>query len=209
MPKIVDHERRKSEIADSVLQLISSTDTQSVTTREVSRISGWSAGAVSHYFPTRSELMLGALNRAADLQQAEVRKVLRLPDLRPIERLQLLTESVLPLDTRRLAMTRIFVEFYAIAKSKPMTHELIANYLEEWRKAIRIVLRQCIDAGELRTEMPVEDLAAYLIAFTDGFAIHGLIDSELPPRVIDALRITGSTVWFPVPDVSISIAASA
>ncbi len=60
MPKIVDHAARREELAGAVWRLVGREGIEAATVRAVAAESGWSMGAVRHYFGTHSELLLFA-----------------------------------------------------------------------------------------------------------------------------------------------------
>ena len=61
MPKIVDHEKRRAEIAETAANLIARGGLESATVREIANASGYSKGIVEHYFDGKSELISAAL----------------------------------------------------------------------------------------------------------------------------------------------------
>lgn len=183
MPKIVDHDQRRNEIADAVLRLIASGGTNSVTTRNAAEEAGWSAGTVNHYFDSRSHLLLGALRRAAELQGQELKRIQREGQLSPLDRLRWMIESNLPLDERRVALQKIFLEYYANANGRTETHEEVTQYLSNWRRVASRIIQACVDDGSITTSRAINALAVEIVAFTDGLAIHALLD----PSVLQAL----------------------
>ena len=60
MPKQVDHQARRQEIADAVLRLAASQGLDAVTLRHVAAEAGVSMGRVQHYFATKDEMLLFA-----------------------------------------------------------------------------------------------------------------------------------------------------
>lgn len=201
MPKIVDHEERRNEIADTVLALIAAGGTKAVTTRSVAKQSGWSAGTVNHYFVSREGLMLGALRRAAQLQGEEIRKALHQRDMTPMQRLHQMTESILPLDERRVAMTKIFLDYYAESNGQSDTQEEVVQYLRNWRKAATRLIQECKDDGSIVSSREASTLAIELVALTDGLSMHALMDPDVLTPIMAGKRPTISFIgdsWGPV-----------
>src|SRR5688572_22677447 len=56
MPKIVDPQRRRDEIAAVTLAVISKVGLENTTIRMISREGGFSSGVISHYFRDKNEL---------------------------------------------------------------------------------------------------------------------------------------------------------
>ncbi|MBY4213367.1 TetR/AcrR family transcriptional regulator [Rhodococcus fascians] len=182
MPKIVDHERRRAELADAVLRVIARSGISAVTNKAVAEDAGWSTGVLGHYFGNQHDLLVAALRRAAELQ-GRIFKELSSDDATPIQRLQAVLESVLPLDERRVALTRIFLFFYAEAASNNVAREEVADFLAGWRRVVR---RHAIAAQEDGSLPPVDptQLATYFVGLADALAMHSIFD----PEVMDSLR---------------------
>ncbi|WP_060713259.1 TetR/AcrR family transcriptional regulator [Pseudonocardia sp. HH130629-09] len=64
MPRSVDHDARRSEIADAVLGLVAQAGTEAVSLRSVAAEAGISMGRVQHYFASKDALLLHALDRS-------------------------------------------------------------------------------------------------------------------------------------------------
>lgn len=61
MPKVVDHEQRRAEIAQTAVELIAEGGLEAATVREIAKRSGYSKGIVEHYFDGKEELIAAAL----------------------------------------------------------------------------------------------------------------------------------------------------
>ncbi|BBF99823.1 hypothetical protein PSA01_46200 [Pseudonocardia saturnea] len=64
VPRTVDHDTRRSEIADAVLALVARAGTEAVSLRSVAAEAGISMGRVQHYFASKDALLLHALDRS-------------------------------------------------------------------------------------------------------------------------------------------------
>ena len=56
MPKIVDHEQRRREVALAAARIIIDSGRSALTVRNVAQATGWSTTVVSHYFDDIAEL---------------------------------------------------------------------------------------------------------------------------------------------------------
>lgn len=66
MPKVVDHEQWRREIAEAVWRVIRRNGVEGASVRTVAEEEGWLAGALRHYFGTQSELLDFAIELAAE-----------------------------------------------------------------------------------------------------------------------------------------------
>ncbi|SFM97205.1 transcriptional regulator, TetR family [Pseudonocardia ammonioxydans] len=64
MPRTVDHDARRSEIAEAVLALVARAGTEAVSLRSVAAQAGISMGRVQHYFASKDALLLHALEHS-------------------------------------------------------------------------------------------------------------------------------------------------
>ncbi|MGB3635817.1 MAG: TetR family transcriptional regulator, partial [Rubrobacteraceae bacterium] len=60
MPKIVDHEERRRELAEAVWRVILRDGVEGVSVRNVAAEAGWSTGALRHYVGTKEDLLASA-----------------------------------------------------------------------------------------------------------------------------------------------------
>ncbi|MEU8251460.1 TetR/AcrR family transcriptional regulator [Nonomuraea sp. NPDC048916] len=191
MPKIVDHDQRRAELADVALDLIARHGIKAVTLRTVAETAGWSTGVLNHYFRSHNDLLVGALRRAAEIQGRMFKQLRGDLSTDPMQRLRQLVESVLPLDDRRIAMTRIFLVFYAQSAGDPEAREEVADYLHNWRRVVERVIVEAQRAGQLPSELEPARLAMELVALSDGLAMHAILDEQVLKQLTKAgsLRI--------------------
>ncbi|UOQ59820.1 TetR family transcriptional regulator C-terminal domain-containing protein [Leucobacter rhizosphaerae] len=184
MPKIVDHDLRREEVSDAVLQLIAREGIGAVTLRAVARESGWSTGVIGHYFANRHAMLIAALRRAAYLQATQF-KMTRQEGGTALEQLRRALISVLPLDERRVALTRIFLFFYAEGAQDEASRDEIAEYLENWRRIVERILSRAVEQGELSEDIDTVAKAAQLVACADAISSHAILDPQILKLVQD------------------------
>lgn len=182
MPKIVNHQHRREEIADSVLQLVARDGFNAVTMRAVAKESGWSTGVIGHYFEDRHDMLIAALRRAAYLQAAQFKST-RTNSNNPLDRLEKLVISVLPLDDRRVALTKIFLFFYAEAVQDETSREEVAEYLQNWRRVITRTLAEAQSLGLMSAATNPDTAAFHIVAYADGLASQAILDPDVLERM--------------------------
>jgi AcrR family transcriptional regulator len=112
MPKVVDHEARRRELAAAVWRVICSRGPTAVTIRDVAAEAGWSSGALRHYFPTREELLVFAFQLAGERAAARIVAAGDAP-------VGALLEEALPLDEERRQEALIWFAFVGLAPTDP------------------------------------------------------------------------------------------
>ena len=77
MPKVVDHEERRSQIAEAVWRIATTRGLQGVTFREVAAEAQVSVSLVQHYFGTKAGLVIWSLNQNTARMSARIARRLR------------------------------------------------------------------------------------------------------------------------------------
>jgi AcrR family transcriptional regulator len=182
VPKIVDHEQRRRELAEAVWRVIRRNGVDGASVRTVAQEAGWSAGALRHYFRTQSELLDFAIELAAERIRQRV-GALELAD-DPRRAVEQLLSELLPLDDERRAENEVWLAFTARALIDPQLRARHAEIDDALRAAsLRAVEMLGLPPGRERG-LEAERLHALL----DGLALHGAMRSErLPPRRIVAV----------------------
>jgi AcrR family transcriptional regulator len=182
VPKVVDHEQRRRELAEAVWRVIRRNGVDGASVRTVAQEAGWSAGALRHYFRTQSELLDFAIELAADQIRQRV-GALELAD-DPRRAVEQLLSELLPLDDERRAENEVWLAFTARALIDPQLRVRHAEIDDALRAAsLRAVEMLGLPPGRERG-LEAERLHALL----DGLALHGAMRSErLPPRRIVAV----------------------
>ena len=169
MPKVVDHEERRAELAGAVWRLVMREGIDAASIRRVAAEAGWSAGSLRHYFETQSELLRFAMELVVQRVTARVQALG--PDAEP----RALLHQALPLDDERRAEMQVWLAFTMQALVDPALGEL--------RDAAHAALRGlCARAvGEERAEQ--------LHALVDGLALHAVLapDVTTPDRQVELL----------------------
>ncbi len=182
MPKIVDHEQRRRELAEAVWRVIRRTGVDGASVRTVAQEAGWSAGALRHYFRTQSELLDFAIELAAERISQRVGALELAGD--PRRAVEQLLSELLPLDDERRAENQVWLAFTARALIDPQLRMRRAEIDDALRAAaLRAVEMLGLPAGRERA-LEAERLHALL----DGLALHAAMRPErLPPRRIIAV----------------------
>lgn len=182
MPKVVDHQQRRREISEALLDIVAEGGTNAVTFRAVAKRSGWSTGVLGHYFTNRDDLLLGGLRRAGEISAERQRSIGR--TMLGRQAIEAILEEELPLDNRRLALTRIFIFFYGEAAVDKTVMIEIDGYLNAWRKQTAKAVRAAQELGDIDPALDADEVAADLVALADGLSIHVIFN----PVLMDRLR---------------------
>jgi AcrR family transcriptional regulator len=181
MPKIVDHEQRREELAAAVWRLASREGLEAVTIRAVAAEAGWSTGALHHYFSDKEELLLFAFQTVADRVGRRV-ALARESATEPLELARELLAIGLPLDAERRDETKVWFAFLGLALTRPQLARAQRLAYRAWRRQVADALREAQEQGDIDAGIDIEREAAGLVALVDGLAVQAMFE----PRALDA-----------------------
>jgi TetR/AcrR family transcriptional repressor of bet genes len=106
MPKIVDHERRRDEIALIACRVVAQHGFEQATIVRIARAAGCTTGMIAHYFDTKQDIIVGALRLILRRIEERLTHVDGAADL-----LTLLSEA-LPIDEARYMECAVWMAFW-------------------------------------------------------------------------------------------------
>ncbi|MCK9894876.1 TetR/AcrR family transcriptional regulator [Frankia sp. AgB32] len=171
MPKRVDHELRRRQIADALLRVAAAQGLHTVGYREVAVEAGVSVRLVQYYFETKEQLLLFGLRRVGD--QFTERMLPRLAAAAlPVagrSRIEVVLLGTLPLDAESRSLYVLYHQYFALALTDPalaaQPYGSDPDALEVW---LVEQLRSCQSEGRLAAERDLVDEASAILALTVG-----------------------------------------
>jgi AcrR family transcriptional regulator len=108
VPKIVDHQQRRDEIALVACRVVAEYGFEQATIVRIAREAGYTTGMVAHYFDTKQDIIIAALHLSLKRTEARLTRPVTgdKPDL-----LQVLTEA-LPVDAPRFTEGAFWTAFW-------------------------------------------------------------------------------------------------
>jgi len=174
MPKVVNHDARRADIAEAVWRVIVRAGINGATIREIADEAGCSTGVLAHYFTSKESLLLFALNYASSRTGERMRK--KASKLSGLKALRAVLLEALPLDGTRREEWRIWISFWGTAVGNtPLSAEQSDRY-KSLRKVIAQLLQSCIDLGEIDQPENLEQQASSLLAMIDGLGIQAFFE---------------------------------
>lgn len=170
MPRPVDHDERRRDIARAALRLLSRKGPEGLSMRAIARELGGSLTVVTHYYPSRHELLLD-LPRQLALDWGDELSALGAKAATAHERLRGLLTWLLPLDEegRQEELARFSL---LVASSDSDSRAILAGFDDYVRDLLRQHLQGLVPDEEI-------DLSVELFrAFTNGIVINAVMDPE-------------------------------
>ena len=123
MPKLIDHDRRREEIAEATWRVIHAQGISGVSIRTVAAEAGISTGSLRHVFPSKADLLVHATELVGRRAQGRIEEHLREPDPRAL--VLAVIKELLPLDAERRAEMEVNVALIAEAPGDERVKEVL------------------------------------------------------------------------------------
>jgi AcrR family transcriptional regulator len=174
MPKIIDHDERRKQVAEATWRVIAKVGLEGATIRMIATEAGYSTGSLHHYFANKDELILFAMNLTWQRTDDRLAEVARTSNA--LQALSAAVDAILPLDEERRQDVLVWLAFAAQA----VNHEAMATahcgYYLRVRERWRDLLTAGIADGSVRADIDVELEANILIGLIDGVALQAMFE---------------------------------
>jgi AcrR family transcriptional regulator len=194
VPKRVDHEERRRQIADALVRTAAKRGLHATGMREVAAEAGVSLRLVQYYFGTKEQLLLSAMQQLA-VQFAErgLARIRRLKETggpaRPRDVIAAILTEGLPADDERRTFTVVYTAYLALSLTDPAL--AIGPLVRNSTAVIDVVaaqLRASQDVGGTPTDLDPDLEAFSLLAMSAGLGTSLLVGQssvEQAQAVID------------------------
>lgn len=175
MPRIVDHDARRSELAAATWRVIVRSGLDAVTTREIAREAGYSTGVLAHYFKSKDDILLAALTSSHEQIKKRFQQILATRD--GLAALGDYLFDNLPLTQQQQLETYLEISFWSRALANDALREVQRKESAELRETVQ----QLLVTAEKRGELAPGDASAraeLLLALVDGLSLHALLYPE-------------------------------
>lgn len=191
MPKRVDHERRRRDIAAALLRVVSRDGLDAVSLRNVATEAGVTAGMVQHYFPSKEDMLQHAMGVASERYEQRITEQLGAlgAEPEPLAVVRALIGGLIPQSPSEVEDARVALAFQAYAANNPSA----AARLSEGNDALIGHISHLLDGAP---EGNPSLVATSLLAIAEGLAVMTLsakLPAERASETLDtALRLLAS-----------------
>ncbi len=183
MPKVVDHHQRRRELLQATAAVIAAEGIQAATVRRIAAEVGCTTGLVTHYFPEKEELVIGAL-RQVNSVSAE-RMLARARQASGLEALRAVLMECLPLTVVARQEWHVWLSFWGVAWTSPALSAEHRDHYEVWRGSIHNALRDAAQVGQTRPGLDLREATDRLVALVDGLGLQAMYE----PRRLTPARV--------------------
>lgn len=189
MPKIVDHDQRRKQIAEAVWAIVAFRGFEAVTLRSVAAEAGVSMGTVQHYFTNKEEMIYFACTQFVEQATSgadSLREQSNEPNA-PRTIIRAIMQQTMPLTDEQRIGSAVWLAFVSRAAVDDQLGEFIREAWNGLHRFVGAQLRAAQEAGQVPTTLDTALEAASLIALADGLASHLLVGQYSPAMGIEAV----------------------
>ncbi|PZG52863.1 TetR/AcrR family transcriptional regulator [Spongiactinospora gelatinilytica] len=174
MPKIIDHDQRRSDIIDVTWELIVKGGIEAATMREIASAAGFANGALKHYFRSKEDIIEATYERAL----AMMNEYVSIEGRRGLDALRAMCEAAMPIDEDRILAGRILLTFWHTSLCNPKLHDKYLEHLRAWRGTLHRLIGEGRADGDIVTALPDEQLVDEIVLLNAGANVMSLVGPD-------------------------------
>ncbi|KAK1179303.1 TetR family transcriptional regulator C-terminal domain-containing protein [Streptomyces sp. NBS 14/10] len=180
MPKRVDHEERRRQIAQALWRIAAARGLDGASLRDVAAEAGISLGQLQHYFTSKDDMIVFALGHIEQLAQRRIRARIEALPGAPTPRVVLreTLAEMLPLDEASRTGYLVQVSYFIRAVNDERLRAHAQEGIADLRAFFADQLKAAIAQGEVSADRDPDREAALLIALTDGLSAAVLMEYD-------------------------------
>jgi AcrR family transcriptional regulator len=188
MPKIVDHDKRRDEIALIACRVVAEHGFEKASMVRIARGAGYTTGMLAHYFDSKQDIIIAALRLI--LRRIEERLTQPAPGAARADLLALLTEA-LPVDEQRRTECAFWTAFWGQVSTDRRLRRINGWVHGEYLRLFERCLAQAWPAWREWPAGTREQVLRSLVTFINGLTAGAVADAgDWPPqRQIEQLRL--------------------
>jgi AcrR family transcriptional regulator len=180
MPKIVNREKKRSEIARRAIEILAKRGFQATTIQDIADAAGLGKGTIYHYFDTKEEILLAVSGEVfRQVERSLGAALLRLDE--PMEKLSALIEESLRVTEDVEYVFIVYTELWLMNVRNDHYSDFMRVFRclhHDLREIVTRLLEEGKKKGLLADDFDSGALAVYLIASWDGVIAHYLMDKK-------------------------------
>lgn len=189
MPKAVDIEARREELAEALWRVIRREGLERASVRNVAREAGLSMGALRHYFGTQEELLAFAMRLVMGRARGRI-EALDLSAYGPRRVVEAVLGEVLPLDAERRAEGEVWLALTGRALVDPTLRALRDESYDLLQGLCQQLVGVLVESGAAPAGLDLGLEAERLYAVVDGLSVHAVVRPERAPAAVVVAVLT-------------------
>ena len=194
MPKIVNRDKKRSEIAQKAIAVLAKRGFQATTIQEIADAAGLGKGTIYHYFKTKEEILLVVSEQIFhETERSFGAALLRIDE--PMEKLAALIEEALHITEELEHLFIIYTELWLMNVRGDHSGDFV-SIMKRMHNDLKDLVAKMIEErkrqGFWNEDTDSDALANYLISSFDGVVAHYMMDKEN----FDIKRVTKEFIRF-------------
>jgi len=194
MPRIVDRDKKRSEIAQKAIEVLAKRGFQATTIQEIADAAGLGKGTVYHYFKTKEEILSAVSEEIFhEMERSFGAALLRID--KPMEKLSALIEEALHVTEDVEHLFIVYTELW-LMNIRGNKYNDYMSVIKNLHNDLKNLTAGMIDEGKKQglwnKDTDSDALAAYLVASFDGVVVHYMMDKGN----FDIRRVTKEFIRF-------------
>jgi TetR/AcrR family transcriptional regulator, transcriptional repressor of bet genes len=187
MPKIVNHDERRDQIALVACRVVAENGFDQATIVRIAREAGYTTGMVAHYFDTKQDIIIAALRLL--LRRIEERLTKPATEARP-DLLTLLCEAM-PVDEQRFIECAFWQAFWGQVSSDRKLKRINAWVHREYMRMYERCLSEGWDIWEKLSPAAREQVLGSVVTFLNGVTASAIANHGDWPaaKQVELLRL--------------------
>jgi TetR/AcrR family transcriptional regulator, transcriptional repressor of bet genes len=187
MPKIVDHDQRRDEIALVACRVVADYGFDQATVVRIAREAGYTTGMVAHYFDTKQDIIIAALRLV--LRRIEERLTRPAGDTQR-DLLLLLTEA-LPVDEQRYTECAFWIAFWSQVSADKRLKRINAWVHREYMRLFERCLARAWSEWAHWPPVRRDQVLRSVVTFINGLTASAVVSrSDWPAdKQVEQLRL--------------------
>lgn len=176
-PKIVNKEEKRAEIARTAMTLFARKGFENTAVREITQAAGMGKGTFYDYFHDKEEILDEIARIIFDGWRDWFAAEIEVAD-GPLEKLRTLVRLGVTSVSQFEQMTILYIDLWRLGvggRTKPGFMGRFKTFLTDAENLAVVLIEQGQTRGLFRPDLDVRPLAAALIAYIDGVALHKLV----------------------------------
>jgi len=175
LPKLVDHNARRAEIAQATWAAVGDVGIERLRLRDIAAEVNFTTGVFAHYFPDKNSVLRYAFNLAYERAHERILRVNK-TITSPLQRLNNALVALIPDKKRPDSLAFVSICFGIRNRNDPLLVSAYKQTRNEYRRLLKSYLEDAFQAGEIEPGESPDKIMELILAVLDGVCIAALLN---------------------------------
>ncbi len=180
MPKIVDKDQKRKDIAHAAIKVLAEKGFEGSTIADIAKAAGVGKGTIYEYFDTKEEIIIEvSMQLFSEMDNVFGEDFLRIND--PRKKITELITGVLKFTSKMKDIMMVYMEIWRIhmrGNQHGVSMMVLKDALVMFRQLVASIITEGQQKNIFKKNISAESLALFLVASLDGVGMHYLLDEK-------------------------------